>query len=64
MKIDEAVLWEALTKTQRSPRDLGRELQMHPKRVVRTCEKWAGQGVYDYGVSPDLGWQTREGAPA
>lgn len=29
-----------------------------PEQAWRTLEKWARKGLYDYGVSLDLGWLT------
>lgn len=54
-KPDENKLWEAVL-TGKSPRDAGKKLGIHPKRVDSLCEKWARQGKYDYGVCCDLGW--------
>lgn len=54
---DEQALW-ALVAGGESPRDAGKHLGIHPRRVVHLCEKWARQGIYDYGVSADLGWAT------
>lgn len=55
-KPDELALWAALDGDV-APRDAGRALGMHPKRVLAICEKWARKGIYDYGVSADLGWK-------
>ncbi len=45
----------------KSPRELGRDLGINPKRVRYLCEKWAGRDIYDYGTSCDLGWLTDKG---
>ena len=37
-------------------RDLAAALGIPQKRVTRLCEKWAGQGWYEYGTTADLGW--------
>jgi len=34
---------------------------MHHKRAWYLLGKWADKGWYDYGVTLDLGWMTREG---
>jgi hypothetical protein len=57
-KPDERRLWQAVLTGER-PRDAGQRLGMHPKRVVAICEKWTRRRIYDYGVSPDLGWAER-----
>ena len=54
-KPDEVALWAAVLAGER-PRDAGARLGIHPKRVRGLCEKWASAGIYDYGVSADLGW--------
>lgn len=51
----------ARIKAGASPRDaiaamLAAEAIAHPKQAWRTLEKWAGKGLYDYGVALDLGW--------
>ncbi|MDI6808289.1 MAG: hypothetical protein QME66_04810 [Candidatus Eisenbacteria bacterium] len=45
------------------PRDLINEstFPIHHKRAYYLLEKWIGRGFYEYGVSLDLGWLTREG---
>lgn len=55
MKPDEEALWKALEQGE-WPRDAGRRLGINGKRVQYLCEKWAKKGIYDYGVSSDLGW--------
>lgn len=55
MKPDELALWEAAVAGE-WPRIAGLRLGIHPKRIIYLCEKWARQGRYDFGVSPDLGW--------
>jgi hypothetical protein len=56
-KADEQALWLATVRGEK-PRDAGKQLGIPSKRVVKLCEKWARKGIYDYGVSPDLGWPT------
>lgn len=34
---------------------------IHHKRCWYLLEKWTGQGLYDYGVTLDLGWLTDKG---
>jgi hypothetical protein len=56
IKPDERALWEAL-RAGEQPRTAGPRLGIAPKRVRYLCEKWARRGIYDYGVSCDLGWE-------
>lgn len=30
------------------------------RQMVRALEKWSRKGLYDYGVSLDLGWKTSD----
>ena len=55
---DEIALWESFGENGVTPRDAGDALNMHPKRINYLCEKWSNLGIYDYGVSADLGWKT------
>lgn len=57
MKPDEQRLWDAVVAGER-PRTAGLDLGIHSRRVVYLCNKWSRLGIYDYGVSPDLGWVT------
>lgn len=54
-KPDEVALWES-TLAGEWPRSAGQRLGIHPKRVQALCEKWAKRGIYNYGVTCDLGW--------
>jgi hypothetical protein len=54
-KPDEVALWAAI-QDGTWPRHAGSALGMHPKRVISLCEKWADRGIYNYGVTADLGW--------
>lgn len=54
-KPDEMALWAALVAGE-WPRTAGPRLGIPSRRVWYLCEKWARQGIYDYGVSCDLGW--------
>lgn len=58
IKDDERALWAALLAGEQ-PRTAGHRLGIHPNRVRYLCEKWARRGIYDYGVSHDLGWVER-----
>lgn len=40
------------------PRDAGRVLGIHWRRVQRLCEKWQRKQWYTCGVTIDLGWLT------
>lgn len=51
---DEIALWHAVCDGE-TPRVAGHRLGMNHKRVWYLCEKWARRGIYDYGVSVDLG---------
>lgn len=55
MKPDEQRLRDAVQQGE-SPRDAGRRLGIHPRRVIYLCEKWARRGEYDYGTTADNGW--------
>lgn len=55
VKEDEKQLWRALLDGV-WPRDAGASLGIPPRRVAYLCEKWASKGIYNYGVSADLGW--------
>ena len=37
------------------------EFTIHHKRAWYLLEKWSDRGLYDYGVTSDLGWLTDEG---
>jgi len=63
MKPDERALL-AHVVNGRWPRDAAVAVGMHWKRCFRICEKWAGRGWYDFGVSADLGWLTEAGKRA
>ena len=56
-KNDEELLWASFPEQYKYPRDAGKELGIPPKRVAYLCAKWAKQGVYEYGVTVDLGWK-------
>lgn len=56
-KPDEAALWAALLAGE-WPRDAGARLNIPPNRVRYICLKWSRKGIYDYGVTYDLGWAT------
>lgn len=61
-KPDEVALWAALEQGE-WPRYAGQRLGIPRKRVDYLCEKWADKGIYDYGVTCDLGWPDPDGAP-
>lgn len=52
---------------QKRPRKTARDIINEPdfpipyKRAWYLLEKWSNQGVYDYGVTVDLGWITEKG---
>ena len=56
---DERTLWNAVLLGA-TPREAGRALNMPTKRVLYLCEKWARRGIYDYGVTADLGQPTTD----
>ncbi len=62
MKPDAQALWDRIRNAGdadgETPRDIGRDLGIHPKRVASLCARWAKKGVYEYGVAVDLGWKT------
>ncbi|KKL47363.1 hypothetical protein LCGC14_2336310 [marine sediment metagenome] len=58
---NETFLWDRIS-TGRSPRDIISSMLVlgmirNSKQAWRTLEKWAKKGLYDYGVSLDLGWK-------
>lgn len=67
IKQDEKQLLEAMQTHSisgiRIP-DLVRDLGMHEKRAMYIMEKWAGRGLYDYGIHVMGGWLTPEGKEA
>ncbi len=61
---DEVELWRLLEEEDLRPRYGAERIGMDPNRLRYLCEKWAGKGIYDYGVACDLGWKLDEcGAP-
>lgn len=54
-RADEEQLWAAVVAGE-SPRDAGQRLGIRRGRVEYLCNKWATKGIYDYGVTHDLGW--------
>ena len=61
MKPDAQALFDRIRQAGQggeTPRKIGEDLGIHPKRVARLCEKWERQGLYDWGVTVDLGWRT------
>lgn len=56
----EITVHEPYVRRDRKPRDIINEpdFPIHPKRAWFLLDKWAGQGLYDYGVTVDLGWMT------
>lgn len=55
---DERALWNLVVVSDLTPRAAGKLLDVHTKRVAYLCKKWARAGIYDYGVTVDLGWPT------
>jgi hypothetical protein len=57
-KDDETLLWESFPDSiAQTPRDAGKILGIPAKRVCYLCSKWEKKGLYEYGVSIDLGWK-------
>lgn len=70
--LHEAYLWVRIPLAGRYDHDRPRHvieemlrlgLINHWKQAHRTLEKWANRGVYEYGVSLDLGWRTTDVFP-
>lgn len=61
IKADEKLLWESFGEgtLYRTPREAGQALGMAEKRWIYLCYKWDEAGLYDYGVSVDLGWKNQ-----
>ena len=57
VRADETALWAALVAGE-TVRDAGERLGIPPNRVRYLCEKWSRKGVYEWGISHDLGWPT------
>lgn len=62
---DEVELWNAfgLDAEYHWPREAAAALGIPRGRAEYLCEKWARQGILDYGVSALLGWKTGRNAP-
>lgn len=56
MKLDEQRFWKLVKEGNGTPRDIVESIGMNEKRALYLCQKWADQGIYDYGVSPLYGW--------
>ena len=54
---DEQLLWDSFPNQHKWPRDAAKQLGINAKRARYLCLKWARKGIYDYGVSADLGWK-------
>lgn len=75
MKEDEIAFFKAVAKHCRNtgstplfsrilwPRDIinSKGFSVNYKRAWYLLEKWSNKGLYDYGVSLDLGWITDKG---
>ena len=57
--MNEKQLWEAFPNPYKTPREAGKALNIAPKRVQYLCKKWSKKGIYEYGVSIDLGWKVK-----
>lgn len=55
VRTEEQQLWHAVLEGEK-PREAGARLGIARNRVRYYCYKWARQGVYDWGISHDLGW--------
>lgn len=58
-RADEVELWNSFGcgTPHEWPRDAAAAMGMPWRRLQYLCEKWASQGVYDYGTSCDMGWK-------
>lgn len=57
----EDILKNRMLQQCKPPRDIIQQMLRdglieNPKQAWRTLEKWDKKGVFDYGVSLDLGW--------
>lgn len=65
-------LWDRIRTADKHgplPRDVIAEMVssgtiQSPKQAWRTLEKWCDRGIYNYGVSLDLGWKECEELPS
>ena len=62
IKQDEKNLFRFVHLSGCTPRRVAQVLGIHPKRCRYICGKWADKGIYDYGVSVDMGWLEPFGA--
>ena len=70
-KPDEVALFERVSKECRNgyikrydgpcPIDIARDLGIPDKRAEALFEKWADQGIYEYGTTSLRGWVTPKG---
>ncbi len=58
IKRDEQKLFKLVEHTGKWPRAIAKAIGMHPKRCRYICDKWADKGIYEYGVSVEMGWLT------
>lgn len=43
-------------KEKVTPREIIKKMPINEKRAHYLLQKWSDKGLYDYGVSLDLGW--------
>lgn len=55
-KQDESMLWAMLVLAGVPPRAGAAVIGVPRNRLVAICYKWSDAGIYDYGVTCDLGW--------
>jgi len=58
MAFDAFGLMMCMAVHNRTPREIGRIMNLHPKRIEALCHKWADYGWYEYGTTVDAGWLT------
>jgi hypothetical protein len=61
-KADEQDLWRA-TLAGVTPRTAGWWFDIPRRRVEYLCGKWGRRGIYEWGVSIDLGWPSGRCGP-
>lgn len=59
-KSEEAMFYQLIKLSGKSPRELINELPINHKRAWYILRKWSGKGIYNYGVTLDLGWIERD----
>lgn len=52
--------WKRVDEMLRAYRVITNGMINSPKQAWATLKKWSKKGLYDYGVSLDLGWKRKD----